>query len=157
MKSQRDAVYEYVQLFTQDDGIEWSQDQDIKEVTDKDFQHKISTRITQDIIDGKVEMKNKKPDPKELRRYVVGMVNDAFRKDRRLNGDVKYEYKNPGSWTGSTNPVVKALRGLLKSTVDSTVRGRIQGEIDAEVAKTKKVVEVDLSVLPADMRARLGM
>lgn len=131
---------------------------DVKSVTDKAFQQAVADRVTKDIIAGTCEMKNLKQDPKELRRYVVGLVNDSFRKDKRLNGGVRYEFKAPGSRAGVGDEVVKTLRAYLGTCKDADQRSAIQAEIDSRLAEIKpKAKQVDLSVLPADVLERLNI
>ena len=97
----------------------------------------------------------------DLKRYASGLLNNWMRKDPRLNGGVKYEAKNPGSRAGQSDPVIKCLKAML-SQPDMTDEKRavIQKEIDAlilekKVDKVKKVI--DLSVIPDDLKARLGL
>src|ERR1017187_7779629 len=67
------------------------------------------------------------PNDTELKAYVSGLQSNWLRKDKRLNGGVKYTAKNPGSRAGSTDPAIKAMRLLLDSQTDSAKREEIQG------------------------------
>ena len=155
---QRECVLVHVQNNVSEFGINWEINQDIKTAATKEFTTHIVDQVTSDILTGKCEMKNKKSDEKETRRYVVGMVNDAFRKDRRLNGDQKYEFKNPGSRAGTGDEIIKTLRQHMKTIADPVLRTKIETEINSRVAALKPAAPVvDLSVLPADMLERLGI
>lgn len=72
-----------------------------------------------------------------LKKYIPGLISNWLRKDSRLNGGVKYEAKNPGSRTGSTDPQVKAMRLLLSTKVNASERAEIQGFIDKRLAEIK--------------------
>ena len=89
----------------------------------------------------------------ELKKYIPGLVSNWLRKDGRLNGGVKYEAKNPGSRTGSTDPQVKAMRILLGTKADTTERAEIQAFIDKRLAEIKPnaatLTEEQIAVLKA--------
>ena len=96
--------------------------------------------------------KNKLADEKELRKYVVGLVNNWLRKDPNLNGGEKYEAKNPG--TRSSDAQLKNLNLLLKATTDETKQQKIQSFIDKrkqELVKTK-AVEIDMDLIPEELK-----
>jgi hypothetical protein len=80
-------------------------------------------------------------DDAKLRSYCSGLQSNWLRKDKRLNGGIKYEPKNPGSRTGSTDPQVKAMRNLLAIRTDLSAEDKkeIQAKIDERVAKVKPV------------------
>ena len=95
-------------------------------------------------------------DDAALKAYVSGLQSNWLRKDKRLNGGIKYEAKNPGSRQGSGDSQLKALKALLSTVATEEEKEEIQGYIDArmtELAATK-VVEIDYSALPADLAAK---
>ena len=73
----------------------------------------------------------------ELKAYVSGLQSNWLRKDKRLNGNVQYIAKNPGSRTGSSDPQIKAMRLLLSTKTDADERAEIQSFIDKRVAEVK--------------------
>ena len=93
---------------------------------------------------------------KELTVYVSGLISNWLRKDKRLNGDVKYVAKNPGSRSGVGDVQLKNLKALL-STVDPEDEAavtEIQGYIEAreaEIAAAKKPV-INVDALPESLR-----
>lgn len=90
----------------------------------------------------------------ELKAYVSGLQSNWLRKDKRLNGNIAYVPKNPGSRTGSTDPQVKAMRALLASKSDPTERAEIQTFIDkrvGEIKPAKKHAEINFNDLPAEL------
>jgi len=80
----------------------------------------------------------------DLKGYVSGLQSNWLRKDKRLNGNVQYVAKNPGSRAGSTDPQIKAMRVLLSTQEDPTKRAEIQAFIDKRLAEIKpaKVTEL---------------
>lgn len=99
------------------------------------------------------EFAAKVADDKALRSYVSGLQSNWLRKDKRLNGNVKYEAKNPGSRTGSGDVVLKNMRLLLSTITDEADRKEIQAEIDARVAALKPTAPtLDVSSLPEHLR-----
>ena len=93
-------------------------------------------------------------DDAAVMKYIPGLVNNHVRKDTSLNGGAKYEAKNPGSRSGSSDESVKAMRQLLSVTSDPAVKMQIQGALDARLAelKPKATVSIDVAALPEALR-----
>lgn len=89
----------------------------------------------------------------ELKAYVSGLQSNWLRKDKRLNGGIKYEAKSPGSRQGSGDAQLKAMRALLSTLTEAADKAEVQKHIDARVAEISKakVKTIDLSHLPADL------
>lgn len=100
---------------------------------------------------GAIELKDtesnraKLSDPAKLNAYCSGLQSNWLRKDKRLNGNVQYVAKNPGSRAGSTDPAVKAMRTLLQGTSNPSDRLEIQTFIDARLAEIKPTKSVELT------------
>lgn len=92
------------------------------------------------------------PTDQQLLKYIPGLVNNWVRKDKRLNGGVKYETKNPGSRSGSGDESVKAMKQLLSATTDPEARQQIQAAIDARLEELKPKVEIKVDALPESLR-----
>ena len=109
---------------------------------------------------GEIELDREFTDT-ELKAYVSGLQSNWLRKDKRLNGNIAYVAKNPGSRAGVGDPQLKALRALLKTQVDPNKIKEIHEYIErrtAEISATKaKTVEVNVDDLPAELRAKLGL
>lgn len=92
----------------------------------------------------------------ELKSYVSGLLSNWLRKDTRLNGDVKYQAKNPGSRQGSSDPQLKALMTLFSTLTEDAEKTEVMTYITARKAELNvpKVKEIDYSVLPADLIAK---
>lgn len=118
------------------------------------------TMFRQGEIEHKASFQSKVDDDSELKKYISGLVNNWIRKTKEFNGGVKYEAKNPGSRAGSQDEKVKEMRKLLSITTDPTAKAMIQQAIDERVASLKaekNQVEIDYSVLPAELVAKLGL
>ena len=87
-----------------------------------------------------------------IRKYVPGLVNNWVRKDKRLNGDVKYEAKNPGSRTGNGDEKLKNMKALLDVVKDPAAKKEIQQAIDDRKAELQPKKEINLSALPEHLR-----
>lgn len=118
----------------------------------KDQRASINLILFEGFRAGKIELDREYTDS-ELKAYVSGLQSNWLRKDPRLNGGVKYEAKNPGSRTGSTDPQVKAMRILLSTKTDPTERAEIQAFIDKRLAELKpKTVTLNIDDVPAELR-----
>ncbi len=101
---------------------------------------------------GEIAYQGDATDTQKLTSYVSGLVSNWLRKDKRLNGNVAYIAKNPGTRTGSGDEALKAMRTLLGATTDEEARGEIQREIDKRVLELKPRKVVDVSKLPESLR-----
>ena len=94
------------------------------------------------------------PNEADLKSYVSGLLSNWLRKDKRLNGNINYVPKNPGSRTGITDPSIKAMKALLSTKSDPAECAEIQAFIDRRLAEVKpaKVVTVNVADLPEALR-----
>jgi hypothetical protein len=103
-----------------------------------------------------IDLKGDKSD-EWIMKYIPGLISNHLRKDKRLNGDVKYEAKNPGSRTGSNDAELKsllALYGTLESENDKT---EVMGYITARksvLGKAKAAPVIDIASLPEALRLK---
>ena len=116
--------------------------------------------VTNGIINGEVdfsaEAKAKHDSEAKIKSYTTGMVSNHLRKDKRLNGDTKYEIKSPGSRAGAGDPTLKALKALRSTITDDEQLASIDEAIEtrqAEVSVTKqKTVAINVEALPEEFR-----
>lgn len=101
---------------------------------------------------GTITHRNPPADDKELKKYTVGLVNNWMRKDKALNGGVKYEVKNPGSRTGSGDESLKNAKLLLSVTEEAEARQQIQAYITRRIGELKPKKTIDLSALPPELQ-----
>ena len=121
----------------------------------KEQRAQISAILFEGFRGGKIEL-GKEFDDAELKGYVSGLLSNWLRKDKRLNGNVSYVAKNPGSKAGSTDPQIKALRALMSTLTSVSDKVEIQAAIDARLAEIKPaaVVHLDIESLPEHIKAK---
>ena len=113
----------------------------------------VEALVVKSFLDGQVELKEKPGrDAAWVKKYVPGLVNNWLRKDTKLNGDVKYTAKHPGSRTGSGDEALKAMKALLATTADPTAQSLIQGEIDKRKLELHPAVAINVDALPEALR-----
>ena len=102
---------------------------------------------------GSIELDREYTDT-ELKAYVSGLQSNWLRKDKRLNGNVTYVAKNPGSRAGTSDASIKAMRALLAKTSEPSDRAEIQSFIDKRLADIKptKTVTINVNDLPESLR-----
>ena len=151
---QNDSVFQAVCSVLGQDGFE-----NAVELT-KDQRGLVIGIVTQGIMSGEVdfssEAKLKYDTEAKVKSYTNGMVSNHLRKDKRLNGDIKYIIKNPGSRAGQGDDQLKALKALRSTLTDITQQTSVDTAIanrSKEIAATKvKTVTVDMSFLPEEFK-----
>ena len=119
--------------------------------------------IVNELVDGfnKGEIELTKPlDPVELKNYSNGLLTNWVRKDKRLNGNVKYHITEPGSRTSSADVVMKqlkkVLRILLVNNTDPLEIELLKNLIKrrSEEVRKKKVVKenIDIDHIPEHLK-----
>jgi len=156
--NQREACYNAIK------GIKEFEDNTKVMLSDSERKEVIAA-VTEGFLDGTVEMKDtesnkaKLADPAKMKSYVIGLVNDFMRKDKRVNGGTKYEASAPGSRpTDQKLKVLTAAYQIASSEGNSEAMDKIEEAINtrkAEIAKPKATKQIDLSLLPDDIRALL--
>lgn len=128
-----------------------------QEFTDDD-KSKIVGLLMKSYEEGEWAIKSAKA-KENVKQYIGGLLNNSITKDKKVNGGEKYEPKNKGSRTGTTNPEVKNLRILRKRFADGSPEAV---KIDAKIAlildtiKAEKAAkEIDASVLDPEFQAML--
>ena len=129
----------------------------------KEERGQVVSLVTESIISGDTEFsdsaKTTYDTPEKIRSYVVGLVNNWIRKDKRLNGGTAYTPKNPGSRAGSTDPVIKELRKLLSTLTEDDHKAAVQAEINTRLEEIQaakqatKKEEINLDNIPEHLRA----
>lgn len=114
----------------------------------------INAILAEGFTQGKISYDGEVPTGSELKSYVSGLQSNWLRKDKRLNGGVAYQAKNPGSRAGSGDVQIKAMRQLLSVQTDEVKKAEIQAFIDKRLAEIKpsKSVAIDASALPEELR-----
>lgn len=157
MLAQKQAVYNAVQSVLSE-ADKQHEDFTKLELT-KDEREQVISIVVTGFENNEIELKSEQ---ENIKSYTGGLVSNWLRKDKRFNGNVKYQPANPGSRTGQSDPQVKNMRLLLStlpegSEAHEALTARIStrvAEIKAEKAKTK-VKEIDFSAIPEDIKAML--
>lgn len=118
----------------------------------RDERDKVSKIVAEFFTKGEVSFADGKREGKELNTYVSGLISNWLRKDDRLNGNVKYVPKNPGSRTGNKDGMLKAMRTLLSTIEDPKARREVQESIEKRMAELKPKKEVDVDNLPEHLK-----
>jgi hypothetical protein len=121
----------------------------------------VSVEITEGRVDFSAEAKAKYNSFDLVKGYVNGMVSNWLRKDTRLNGGDAYVTKNPGSRAGQGDETLRNLKALKATLTEASHIEAVDEEIakrTAEIAASKaKTVQVDMSKIPANLLAALGL
>lgn len=168
--NQRESVYQATMNVLADTGINFDDGQTptAAELVTKDMRKSILSIVTESIRSGETEFSAeataKHDTVEKVRSYVSGLVNNWFRKDKRLNGSVKYEAKNPGSRAGAGDEQLKALKALRATKTDDqealTVIDAAITSRQAEIKSSKPQVTLtteQVEALPASVREALGL
>jgi len=117
----------------------------------KEQKAKVRDILVEGFKKGEIELKSAQED---LNKYVNGLINNWLRKDKRLNGGVDYEAKNPGSRAGQGDAMVKNLRLLLKTDIDADAKAEVQAAIASRLAEIKpsQKIEVDATAIPEHLK-----
>lgn len=163
--NQKEGVFAIVNNVLAEKGVVFESGQDAKELLGKDGVKQVRDIVAAALMDDAIEMtqesRAKYSTPEAMKEYSSGLVNNWLRKDTRLNGGSKYEAKNPGSRSGSSDAQIKELKKLLILKADdaeatATINEAIEAR-QAELAKEKaKTIEVNVDVLPEHLKHLVG-
>jgi hypothetical protein len=162
--TQKVAVFNAIVEVLEKNGNTYTEGMDIHPFMSKEIRSEVNDILCEGFTNGTIglseEASAKYNTPALLRGYGAGLISNWVRKDLRVNGNVPYSAKNPGSRRGASDPQMKALKTLLNSTTDVTEREEIQSYIDTRLtqleAGKKKSTPVDFSVLPAELAAKFA-
>ena len=146
MVKQKDAVFQAVCAVR--GSTEFN---DAVELT-KEERSTVQASLVAGFQNGTIAYQGDATDATKLASYVSGLVSNWLRKDTRLNGNVAYVAKNPGTRTGSGDEQLKAMRTLLSATTDTDARAEIQAEIDRRVSELKPKKTINVDALPESLR-----
>lgn len=156
MLSQKEAVFSTTTKVLAEAGVKFEEGMTVGSVVDKDLRAQIVSILCEGFEAGKIELKSEQ---ENLKSYTNSLVSNWFRKDKRLNGGVKYEAKNPGSRTGQADPTVKNLRLLQQRFAEGSAQHtQISTKIDERVAvikaekAAKSMKAIDINAIPDDLK-----
>jgi hypothetical protein len=156
--SQKEAVFQAITKVLNEADVTFDGSTAAKDIMTKEHRAQVNQILFDSFRSGAIILDCEKND-KELKAYVSGLQTNWLNKDKRLNGNVIFATKNPGSRAGSGDAQLKALRALLSRTENESEKAEIQGYIDdrlskleEEKKKTKKAVAIDFSALPEELQ-----
>ena len=160
--NQRDATCNALISVLADRGVNYEENgpTPISEVLTSDDKTKVRAMLFTAFRSGKIDFKSpeKLSDDKYLKDYISGLVNNWIRKAPEFNCDTVYHAKNPGSRQGSGDEMIKEMKKLLSVTTDAEAKQVIAEAIARRQAEIKPTtVTVNVDVLPAELRAKLGL
>ena len=159
MTTQRQGTYDAIVAFCSENSIKFEDGMEF--IPTKEQRSSIVLMVATAMEAGEIDLsddaKKKYDDLPKLKTYCNGLVSNWLRKDPRLNANVKYEIKNPGSRAGSGDPVIKELRKLKKTlTAGSEELTAVEEEINKRVATVQaskaKSVTIDVDQIPKELR-----
>ena len=161
MRSQKEAVCGLLLQVLSERGVEFEQNGPVnmKDVLTPADKKTVREQVTIGFLEGEISMSEQAQakylgDPKELSKYVHGLVNNWIKKCPQFNNGMKYIPENPGSRTGQGDDQIKAMRGLKKTTSDPLALAEIDKAIAARIAEIKPANTVTIIVehLPEHLR-----
>lgn len=159
MLSQREGVYAAIKSYHAEKGRHF--EDGMKVDLSKEDRSTIIEMVAAGISAGEItfsdDARTRYSTDKGVRDYCGNLLSNWLRRDERLNGQVEYQPKNPGSRFGQKDEVVKNLRALAKNTSDETELGAINSAIatrqeELRTAKMKSKVKIDLNFIPESLR-----
>lgn len=164
-QSQSSAVYNATINTLNENGISFTDfETKLSDVMTPEMRKTIISIVTEGFTNGSIELRDtpsnqaKLDNPKELNKYVNGLVSNWHRKDKRFNLGNAYEIKNKGSRAGQGDAQLKALKALHKKflATDPSKAEQIQEAINVRMSelqaeKQAKVV-IDVESLPEHLR-----
>jgi hypothetical protein len=157
MTNQKTATYNAITKVLADNGISFEDGMNAAEVMTKEMKSSVYQILIGGFNGGEIEL-DASFDRAKLGPYVSGLVSNWLRKDKRLNGNVVFAHKKPGSRVGSGDAQVKTLRELKKITTEASDIQKIEEAISKRLGEIKpaKKVEIDVSLLPENLRHLIG-
>jgi hypothetical protein len=166
MLNQHQAV---VQATKQVLGSRFQSTTDIKTYITKEERAQVVQLVVAGFVNQEVEMteesKVKYSDLKSLTNYTNGLVTNWFNKSKELNGNTKWEAKNPGARAGSKDEQIqemKVLKQQLEAAGNTEGVAKVAAAINTRLTELKatkaqaNIREVDLSKIPESLRDLVG-
>ena len=126
-----------------------------------DDREEIARRVANGISNGEIYVKPAKKqkfsNDKELRKYVMGMINNWFKKSKELNGNVEHRTAKPGLRKYPSDPALremKKLRAQLELAGETETLLIVDAQIEARIAAidAEKQPKIDASKLPDKLK-----
>lgn len=153
---QKEMVYEATKKVLTENSISFKDGDNVKPLITKEMHKSIVALVVQGFNDNKVVLREDF-DTSKLQSYTTGMVSNWHKKDKRLNGGIKHEVKNPGSRAGISNPQIKEVKKLLDmqevgSESYSIVKKEHDRLVEEHKASRQKKPSINIDDLPEELR-----
>lgn len=157
--TQKQAVFVAVCSVLSESGYKYEEGQNVAPLMTRELRAQVNQILFESFKKGDIEL-DREFDDAGLKAYISGLVSNWVRKDKRLNGNISYVAKNPGSRMGSADPQLKAMRTLLSTLTTEEEKAEVQSHIDARLkeinASKVKTKVIDYSALPAELQAKFS-
>ena len=159
--NQRTATYNAIKSVLTESNVSFEDGMNVKESLSADFKKLIKTILFEGFRSGSIShseafASKTLSDDSLLNTYCNGLISNWTKKDKRLNGDVKYTIKNPGSRAGQGDEKVKELRKLLKQVIGTEAESEVKAALDDRVAEVKATktpsVTINADAIPEHLR-----
>ena len=157
--SQKEAVFNAIKNIFAEANVHFEEGMNVSESLTKEMRGQVNQILFDGFKAGTIEL-GKTYDDSKLKGYVSGLQSNYLRKDPRLNGNVSYVPKNPGSRTGSGDAQLKAMKALLVSgkvtneddiaQINELIEARTQ---EIQASKVKKV-KIEVDALPEALKSK---
>lgn len=155
MTSQKDGVFNAVEAFMSENDRVLGDD---KVILSTDDRASVVDMLVAATEAGELERKSNKTGSNH-KEYWQGTLSNWLRKDPRLNGNVKYEAKNPGSRAGAGDGKLKNLKMLLKQveltkcdeSIVKVTEAIASRELELANERAKKL-EVNADLIPEELQ-----
>lgn len=163
---QKEAVFTAINHVLSENQVSFESGLDVSTLLTKEIRSQVTNILVNQFQSNEVDMDtnfaaNTVTNTPKLRAYVSGLISNWVRKDTRLNGNIAYVPKNPGSRKGSGDPQLKALRALHGQATNDADRAEIQGFIEARITELQvakaTTAKLDVSLLPEALVAKLNL
>lgn len=158
MFNQKEAVFNAVSTVLKDHRIRVPEGQSVASFMTREMRAQVNAILVTGFKAGQIKLETEFESDAQLKSYVSGLQSNWLRKDKRLNGGIEYEPKNPGSRSGIGDPSIREMRKLLETVTVKADRDAIQKAINArlvEIEATRKP-KIDVSKLPAHLHRLAG-
>ena len=161
-KSQVNAVIEAICTIREQDSF----DEAVK-LTDKELLE-VTEMVTIGVLAKEVDFSesawNKHDTEEKVTSYIKSMVKNHLKKCKKLNGNITYEYKNPGSRANRGDAQVTNMRALKAKLIQDGADDDLIAQTDTEInkrlaelkAKSQKPIEINYDILPESLKDLVG-
>ena len=159
--TQREATYNAIKSTLESNGISFEDGMEVKSVLSPDMKKEARAILFEGFRSGSIYGSDdfkatKLNNDSELNKYCGGLISNWSKKDKRLNGNTKYEIQNPGSRAGQGDDQVKELRKLLKTVKGTDAESEVQEALSSRIAEVKASkqpkVTINVDALPEHLR-----